>query len=701
MSAANWRRSPTRITASLQLTYSNGLLNTVTTPDGFVLTYGYNSSGVSPGVLDRLASITYSTTPVTSQSYLYENASLPFALTGIIDENGNRYATWTYDGTGRALTSQNGQGANLTTVSYDDTTGDRTVTNALGEQEVYKFSTLQGVPKVTEIDRLPTSTTAAATRLFTYDANGYTASSTDWNGNLTSYVNDIHGDPTTINEAVGTPQARTTNIVYDSTFVHLPSTVTTQGMITGYMYDPNENLLTKTLTDTTTQTVPYATNGQTRTWTNTWQNFLLASAKTPNGNLTKYSYDTTGALIATTNPLRQVTNVTQHTGGGYPQVIVDPNNVTTTLTYDARLRLLTSTVSAPGQPSFTTTNGYDLVGNLTSVQLPDNSKLTYGYDAAHRLISTTDLFGNATVNTLDALGDITLTKVTNPQGTLTRKHSGVFDALGRVLKDIGGVGQTTKYTYDNNGNARTITDPDGNKTQQSFDPLNRLSTVTDPAPGGTTTYTYDQHDRILTVTDPNNNVTSYVYDGFGDKIQTLSPDTKTTVYHYDPDSNLTQSKNADGVVAKYTYDALDRVLTTTYPGDAAENVSYSYDQPNHGFGIGRLTTVNDAAGALARAYDERGNLLTDKRVNGSTTLKTAYAYDPASRISSVTYPSGAVVSYTRDSMGRIIRVNAKARAPAVLLRWPRPSRTSLSARLTRSRMPTVSRRRALSISTIA
>jgi RHS repeat-associated protein len=648
----------------LQLTYSNGLLNTVTTPDGLVLTYGYNSSGVSPGVLDRLASITYSTTPATSQAYLYENTALPFALTGIIDEDGNRYATWTYDSTGRALTSQNGTGANLTTVSYDDATGNRTVTNASGEQEVYKFSTLQGVPKVTEIDRLATSTTAAATRLFTYDANGYTASTTDWNANLTMYVNDIHGDPTTINEAVGTPQARTTTIVYDPTFVHLPSTITTQGLVTAFVYDPNENLLTKTLTDTTSQTIPYSTNGQTRTWTNTWQNFLLASAKTPNGNLTKYAYDATGALIATTNPLLQVTNVTQHTGGGYPLVIVDPNNVTTTITYDARLRLLTSTVSATGQPSFTTTNGYDPAGNLTSVQLPDNSKLTYGYDTAHRLISTTDLFGNATTNTLDALGDVTLTTVTNPQSTVTRKHSGVFDALGRVLKDIGGVGQTTKYTYDNNGNALTITDPDGNKTQQTFDALNRLSTVTDPAPGGVTTNTFDQHDRILTVTDQNNNVTSYVYDGFGDKIETISPDTETTVYYYDPDSNLTQSKNASGSIANYTFDALDRVLTTTYPGDTIENVSYYYDQPSHGFGIGHLTTVKDAAGTLTRTYDERGNMLTDKRVNGSIILKAAYAYDPTSRISSITYPSATVVSYTRDSMGRIIKVKAKTSGAA-------------------------------------
>src|ERR1022692_4831221 len=403
---------------SLQLTYSNGLLNAVTTPDGLVLTYGYNSSGVSPGVLDRLASITYSTTPISKQSFLYENSALPFALTGIIDEDSNRYATWTYDSQGRGLTSQHGSGASLITISYDDATGNGTVMNALGEQEVYKVSPLRGVSKAMEIDRLATSTTAAATGLRTYDANGYTASATDWNGNLTTYVRDVHGDPTTINEAVGTPQARTTTIVYDFVFVHLPSTVTTQGLTTSYSYDVNEHLLTKTLTDTSTQTVPYSTNGQTRTWTNTWQNFLLASAKTPKGNLTQYAYDSTGALISTTNALLQVTNITQHTGGGYPLVTVDPNNVTTTLTYDGRLRLLTSTVSATNQPSFTTTNTYDPAGNLTSVQLPDNPKLTYGYDTAHRLISITDLFGNATTYTLDALGDITLTKLSNPQGTL-------------------------------------------------------------------------------------------------------------------------------------------------------------------------------------------------------------------------------------------------------------------------------------------
>jgi len=234
---------------NLNFTDQNGLLRSVSTPDGLVLTYGYTSSGVTTGVLDRLASVSYSTSPQTSQTYLYENGSLPFALTGITDENGNRYATWVYDAASRATSSQLGTGADLTKVLYDDSTGNRTVTNALGVSEIYKFTTLQGVPKVTEIDRQATSTTSAATRFFTYDTNGYTASQTDWNGNKTSYINDVHGQPTTITEPT-----RATAISYDPTFIHLPHQIVTAGLTTTFGYDGSGNLITRNETDTTTQT---------------------------------------------------------------------------------------------------------------------------------------------------------------------------------------------------------------------------------------------------------------------------------------------------------------------------------------------------------------------------------------------------------------------------------------------------------------
>src|SRR5262249_23666680 len=95
---------------ALTFTYQDGLLQTVTTPDALVLSYTYTASGETPGVLDRLASVTYSTSPPTQQSYVYENAALPFALTGTIDENGTRYATWTYDQFGRATKSKHAGG---------------------------------------------------------------------------------------------------------------------------------------------------------------------------------------------------------------------------------------------------------------------------------------------------------------------------------------------------------------------------------------------------------------------------------------------------------------------------------------------------------------------------------------------------------------------------------------------------------------
>jgi YD repeat-containing protein len=413
----------------LTFVYNSALLQSVTTPDNSTLTYGFTAN--------VLSSISYSTSPVTSQTYVYENSSFPSALTGVIDENGARYMTWTYDASGRVLTSQLGGGANLTTIVYNDTDGSRTATNALGQQEVYKFATLQGVPKVIEVDRAATSTTAAATSLYTYDSNGYMASHTDWNGNITTLANDSHGQPTTINEAVGTPQARTTSITYHSVF-RLPAQIVAPGVTTNLNYDSAGELLTKSLTDTTTGTVPYSTNGQTRTWTFTWSNFLEASVKSPRTDLssvTSFTYDASGALIGVKNAMNQTLQVTQHLPGGLPQTTVDPNGVTTNRTYDARQRLLSSAVTTAAG-ALTTTFTYDAAGSLLDTTQPDGSTLTSRYDAAHRLSGVSDTLGDSIVYTLDALGDRTEAALLDASSTQQLQRSGVYDVLGRVLESI-------------------------------------------------------------------------------------------------------------------------------------------------------------------------------------------------------------------------------------------------------------------------
>lgn len=246
---------------SLTFTYSGSLLNTVTTPGGLVMTYGYSASGVNGTTLDRLAAVTFNTNPATSITYVYEDTRFPFAMTGQIDELGQRYSTWAYDAYMRGTSSKHGTGSiDLTTIAYNDTDGSRTVTNPLGGQEVYKTTMLQGISKITEIDRLANGSVPAAQRLFTFDTNGYLASDADWNGNETTYVNDTRGEPTTITEAAGKPEQRVTTISYHPTW-HLPMLITAPTHTTAFTYDGNGNQATRTVTDPST--------GTSRVWTNT------------------------------------------------------------------------------------------------------------------------------------------------------------------------------------------------------------------------------------------------------------------------------------------------------------------------------------------------------------------------------------------------------------------------------------------------
>jgi YD repeat-containing protein len=282
-------------------------------------------------VSDRLTSVSYSTAPVTSQTYLYENASFPFALTGIIDENGNRFASWTYDSSGRATSSQHANGVDFTTIGYNDVDGSRMVTNVLGDVVKYRFAKLQGVPKVTEIDRFATASVPAAVRTFTYDTNGYVATSTDWNTNMTAMVNDFHGQPLVVTEAVGTAQARTITNSYLAQF-RLPAQIIAPGKTLSFGYDAGGNPLTVTETDTGTGSVPYSSGGRTRTWSSTFDNLgHVLTATGPRTDVTAttaFAYDASNNLGSVTNALDHVTRFTSYNGSGLPLVMINPNGVT-------------------------------------------------------------------------------------------------------------------------------------------------------------------------------------------------------------------------------------------------------------------------------------------------------------------------------------------------------------------------------------
>ena len=459
----------------LTFTYDKNRLHTLTTPDGLVLTYGYTSSGAHGAEIDRLVSVSYSTNPVTHQLYLYENSNLPFALTGIIDENGQLYASWTYDNLGRVLSSQHAGGVDRTTITYNDSDGSRTVTNALGATMVYRFTVLQGILKLTSVDRVATPSIPAAMRKIAYDANGYIASQSDWNGNLITYENDARGRPVRVTEAAGTTRARTTVIDWDSAR-NLPRKVVTSGLTAEFQYDALGNLLRRTDTDTASG------EKHTRTWSYERSDGTLSSIHGPRtdiAQLVRFTYDASGRLTGITNAVGQSIQIASHLPGGLPTSVVDQNGVRRDYQYNSRGWLLSITEATRHSPR-TVKFLYDKAGNPVSIRFPDDSLVTFAYDAAHRLTRLENGEGEHADFTLDPLGDITQASVAARGKEAVNLVTREFDKAGRLTRSIQGEGEPETFAYDQVGNILSVRDASGRLIHQQFDELHRLISLEDP-----------------------------------------------------------------------------------------------------------------------------------------------------------------------------------------------------------------------------
>ncbi len=616
-------------------------LSTVTDPAGNVYTYQYD-------VLGRLGTVLYpDSTPETlsdnpKRLYTYEDIRFPYALTGIIDENGERFATFAYDEQGRGILTEHAGGADRMTLTYQ-ADGSSTVTDPLGTARTYGFQTILNVARSTGVTQPCGSGCGQQASSASYDANGNVVSRTDFKGVTTTYQYDLARNlETSRTEAVGTPEARTITTEWHPAF-RLPTRITEPGRTTTFAYDAHGNRLTKTIT----------AGGQSRTWTYTYNDFGQVTSvdgpRTDVGDVTTLTYDVQGNLTSVTNALGHVTTYGAYDAHGRVGRITDPNGLIIDLAYDVRGRLINRAVGGKS-----TTFEYDGVGQLTKVTPPNGAFLEYTYDAAHRRTDITDALGNNIHTTYDLAGNKTKEEVFDPSNTLVRQHQWVYDTLSQLTQSIGAAGQTTTYAYDANGNRTSVTDPLNRVTHYTYDALNRRVSETDPL-AGSTGYSYDALDHLLAVTDPSNLTTTYTYDGFGDLLQEASPNTGTVLYSYDSAGNRLTRQDATGATAISSYDALNRLLGIDYPGTVSD-VSYSYDQGPHG--LGRLTGLTDGAGDTAYQYDVRGRLTTQTVTIDGLSYTTRYGYDDADRLVSLTYPSGRVIGYPRDNTGRITEVRS-------------------------------------------
>jgi RHS repeat-associated protein len=672
-------------------------VTSVALPDGTSLRYTYDpppaTSAPSSGLIERLIKserLNASSVAIDSTTYAYGDSRFPHHITAITDFDGTQTASYAYDAEGRGISTALASGADSYQVSNSETSTERirTVTRPLGKIAEYHFAKYGGNSRdirLTSVVEQNSANTPASTASTTYDANAFIATQTDPEGRVTSYTRDSRDRPTTIVEAYGTPQARTTTITWHST-LNVPTQIVQPGLQTDYTYSTSGQLLTSTETDTTSQSVPYSTNGQTRTTTYTWgSGGRLASLNGPKpvdgagkDDTFTYAYDTFGNLQTVTNGLGQATSFANYDASGRPRTMTDTNGIVTAFTYDTLGRTSSVTVRHPSNSSLdaVTTFTYDIHHRVTGVTAPSTDKLFMDYDTAGRLTAIRAASGERIDYTVDSGGNVTAEKTKRADTSTVQTVSRTFDELGRTLTETLGPGRTTKWAYDKVDNPTTVTSARNLATQAAFDPLNRLVSTVAPDTGTTAT-AYNAIDAVTSHTDAISVQTTFIRDGFGEVIQEVSPDRGTSTYYYNEAGELTASIDGCGQRVDYTRDILGRVTSKTPQGHSGEAVTYNYDTAgiSGSYGVGRLSSMTDASGTASFAYDHRGNLITKRQSLGGATADLTYTYDLADRIIQVAYPSGRLVAYGRDSKGRVTSVQTKASASD-------PSWTMLASGLT-------------------
>lgn len=665
---------------------TNGKLASITGPFGHTLTFAYDAashvsqitdsaSGVYSYVYDATNNLIRVTYPDGSgKRYHYENASFPHHLTGIsfIDANGviTRYGTYSYDTNGKAISTEHAGGAEKFTLSYNSDT-QTTVTDAVGTPEVMTFAPNLGVKNlVSKINQGDGKGIAQ-----TFDANNNLTCKQDEEGRVTTYTYNgtnqrlsmTEGQTGSCGSPISTSATRTTSYQYLSTSLDLPTQIQSPSVNVGQNktvtigYDANRNPTSITQSGFTLSGSPIS-RSIALSYNPQGQVTSIDGPRTDVADITTLSYNNCatgvecGQLSSITNALGHATTFDSYDGAGRVTQSADPNGLRTNYAYDGRGRVVTVTQTPLSGTTRITQYNYNAANNVTFVTFPDGRTLTYSYDAAQTLRQVTDNLGNKVTYNYDLKGNRTQEQVFDPDNTLVRAIDTAYDLRNRTAS-INAAGSLSQTLHDAIGNLVSQTDPKNNPpTTHQYDALNRIVQTLD-ALGGTTGYGYDTNDRLKQVIAPNNATTQYEYDDLGNLLKEVSGDRGTTNYTYDEAGNVKTVTDARNITVSYTYDALNRITLIDHPTDT--DVTYSYDTgTNCTLGKGRLCQVIDESGTTQYGYDAFGNTTEQRKVELTKTYITRYTYDLGDRIVSITYPDNRVITYARDSAGRIASITA-------------------------------------------
>lgn len=410
-------------------------------------------------------------------------------------------------------------------------------------------------------------------------------------------------------------------------------------------------------------------------------------------------------------------------------VEVDPVGAARELTYDKDGHVVLeksygtafTTVPSPTDLNFLTL--------VRSLGLNDNRVVRHAFDTAGRQVLRIDATGAATETRFDAAGNpVAVVAYANRIPVLTsplaftagqlmtlvvadpatdRATLRAFDAAGRVLYQVGGMGEVEGYQYDGVGRVLRTTryatplaagttaaqvsgsvtaNPVSDRTESfGYDAAGNLLTSTD-ASGATETFAYDALGGKLAYTDRRGSTWTYAHDAAGRVVQETSPLVDVSRTQLDGAGHVTAGDDVSAVriVTLYGYDALGNLASRTEAVGLPEQrtTRYEYDAAGRQVGVihppvgvydraGDADSLATVQGLSARReladqvlqtqtwYDALGNAVAGRDAGGSVSQKV---YDLAGRVLYEIDALGQVTRYIRNAFGEVTSLTRFAAA---------------------------------------
>lgn len=238
--------------------------------------------------------------------------------------------------------------------------------------------------------------------------------------------------------------------------------------------------------------------------------------------------------------------------------------------------------------------------------------------------------------------------------------SNVYDAYNRVVETIYPNDMNVSYIYDGNDVQKEYSTADAMRKykKETYNIMGWVTSVTD-GDGSVIKYDYysDGMLKSAQIGEDKNSRISVDYDNRRNKTSMYDPNYGLVSYKNDALGNVRKIVNAQDVV-EIDYDVLGRMVTRierSLSHNTKNIVHWEYETANGRNGVlNRVYTLRNHQ--VEYVYDDKLRLVAEQETINGHRYRTAYSYDEANRISSVSYPSGFGVSKEYSNSGYERRV---------------------------------------------